>query len=317
MSRGIECAAAIIGEVKKAVIGKDECIIKAMAAILAGGHILIEDIPGVGKTTLALAFAKSMGMTQKRVQFTPDVLPADLTGFSMYDPQQKEFRYQPGAVLCNLFLADEINRTSPKTHSALLEVMEEGTVTVDGKTREVPKPFLVIATQNQIGSAGTQPLPESQLDRFMISMTMGYPDIADEIEMIKGAGARNRLDEIHAVIRREELLGMQEEVEEVFVHDRVYEYIARLVKATREEPLLKLGISPRGTIALVKMSKALAYLHGREYCIPADVKNVFPAVAVHRLVLSQRAKAEQMTVEAMLEQILEMVPQPKMERRKG
>ena len=302
MSRGIECAAAIIGEVKKAVIGKDECIIKAMAAILAGGHILIEDIPGVGKTTLALAFAKSMGMTQKRVQFTPDVLPADLTGFSMYDPQQKEFRYQPGAVLCNLFLADEINRTSPKTQSALLEVMEEGTVTVDGKTREVPKPFLVIATQNQIGSAGTQPLPESQLD---------------EIEMIKGGGVRNRLDEIHAVIRREELLGMQEEVEEVFVHDRVYEYIARLVKATREEPLLKLGISPRGTIALVKMSKALAYLHGREYCIPADVKNVFPAAAVHRLVLSQRAKAEQMTVEAMLEQILEMVPQPKMERRKG
>ena len=151
MSRGIECAAAIIGEVKKAVIGKDECIIKAMAAILAGGLILIEDIPGVGKTTLALAFAKSMGMTQKRVQFTPDVLPADLTGFSMYDPQQKEFCYQPGAVLCNLFLADEINRTSPKTQSALLEVMEEGTVTVDGKTREVPKPFLVIATQNQIG----------------------------------------------------------------------------------------------------------------------------------------------------------------------
>lgn len=317
MSQGIENAAAIIREVKKAVIGKDECIIKAMAAILAGGHILIEDIPGVGKTTLALAFAKSMGMTQKRVQFTPDVLPADIIGFTMYDPEKKEFRYQPGAVLCNLFLADEINRTSPKTQSALLEVMEEGNVTVDGRTREVPKPFLVIATQNRLGSAGTQPLPESQLDRFMISMTMGYPEIEDEIAMIKGTASRSRLDEICAVIRREELLIMQREVEEVFVHDRVYEYIARLVKATREESEIRLGISPRGTIALVKMAKALAYLHGREYCIPADVRNVFPAVAVHRLVLSQRARAEQLTVEQIIDRILERIPQPKMERRKS
>lgn len=314
---GIEQAAAIMQEVKKAVIGKDECIIKVMAAVLAGGHILIEDIPGVGKTTLALAFAKSMGMTQKRMQFTPDVLPADITGFSMYDAAAKTFRYQPGAIMCNLFLADEINRTSPKTQSALLEVMEEGNVTVDGVTREVPKPFLVIATQNQLGSAGTQPLPESQLDRFMICMTMGYPDINHEIEIIKGNASRDRLEDIYAVIESEELLKMQQEVEEIFIHDRVYEYIAMLVKETRENTSIRLGLSPRGTIALVKMAKALAYMHGREYCIPADVQNVFPAVAVHRLVLTQRAKADAVTVDQMISEVLAKVEAPKMEKRKG
>lgn len=317
MKTGIERAADIMQEVKKAVIGKDECIIKVMAAVLAGGHILIEDIPGVGKTTLALAFAKSMGMTQKRMQFTPDVLPADITGFSMYDAGTKTFRYQPGAIMCNLFLADEINRTSPKTQSALLEVMEEGNVTVDGTTREVPKPFLVIATQNQLGSAGTQPLPESQLDRFMICMTMGYPDIHYEIEILKGNASRNRLDDINAVIETGELLEMQREVEEIFIHDRVYEYIAMLVKETRENKSIRLGLSPRGTLALVKMSKALAYMHGREYCIPADVQNVFPAVAVHRIVLSQRAKADAVTVEQMISEILAKVEAPKMEKRKG
>ena len=221
----MELAQEIIKEVKRVVIGKDECIWKALAAILAGGHILIEDIPGVGKTTLALALAKSMGLDWKRVQFTPDILPSDLVGFSMYQKERDQFVYQAGAVMCNLFLADELNRTSPKTQSALLEVMEEGTVTVDQVTREVPKPFFVIATENPMGSTGTQMLPESQLDRFMICMTMGYPDIRYEIEIVKGNQKRQSERLVHSVISASMIQQMQEYVEEIYVHDRVYQYI--------------------------------------------------------------------------------------------
>lgn len=281
-----EKAARIIEEVKRAVIGKDECVYKVMMAMLAGGHILLEDIPGVGKTTMALAFSKACALRQNRVQFTPDVLPSDITGFSVYRKETGTFRYQEGAAMCNLLLADEINRTSPKTQSALLEVMEEGNVTVDGVTREVPKPFMVIATQNPIGSAGTQMLPESQLDRFMICMSMGYPDQENEIAILKGRGEGNPLDRIFPVIRAEELVMMQKEVEQIFIHDRIYEYLAELAAETRRHPMLELGISPRGTLALAKMARASAYLNGRTYVTPADVEGIFKDVAIHRMRLN-------------------------------
>lgn len=306
----MELAQDIINEVKKVVIGKDACIWKAMAAILAGGHILIEDIPGVGKTTLALAFAKSMGLDWKRVQFTPDILPSDLVGFSMYQKERGQFVYQPGAVMCNLFLADELNRTSPKTQSALLEVMEEGTVTVDQVTREVPKPFFVIATENPMGSSGTQMLPESQLDRFMICMTMGYPDIRHEIEIVKGNQKRQAEIPVRSVISAPILQRMQEQVEEIYIHDRVYQYIGSLIQMTREHPMIAYGVSPRGTIALAKMAKATAFLHGREYCTPKDVQDVFLAVAGHRISLNARARAQRVDKEEILREILRQVPAP-------
>lgn len=308
-------AGKIIAEVEKAVIGKSECIRKVMMAMLAGGHILIEDIPGVGKTTLALAFSRACDLKQNRVQFTPDVLPSDITGFSIYHKETGTFTYQPGAVMCNLFLADEINRTSPKTQSALLEVMEEGNVTVDGVTREVPRPFLVMATQNPIGSAGTQMLPESQLDRFMICMSMGYPDIENEIAIIKGRDAGNPIDEIQPVIEADELLAMQQEVEQVFIHDAIYSYIAKLVAGTREHPMLELGVSPRGTLALTRIAKAAAYLDGRGYVTPYDVAGVLKDVAMHRIKLNSKARVNQVTGEAVLDIILEKIPKPTPKRR--
>ena len=310
-------AQLVIDEVKKAVKGKDDCIIKAFAAFLAGGHILLEDVPGVGKTTLAVAFSRAMALVNHRVQFTPDVLPADILGFSMYQKQTGEFVYREGAVMCNLFLADEINRTSPKTQSALLEVMEEGNVTVDGVTREVPKPFIVIATQNPIGSAGTQMLPDSQLDRFMICTSLGYPDVETEIEIIKHNNGQSPLDQLQPVVNAEELLELQKEVEQVFVHDVIFQYVAHLVAATREHPMLDLGISPRGTIALTRMAKASAYIKGRNYVVPTDVSDVFKEVAVHRLQLSAKARVNHVTAEGIISTILESVAQPLPEKRQG
>ncbi len=307
-------AHAVINEVRKAVIGKDECIQLAMAAILGGGHILIDDIPGVGKTTLAMAFANVMEMESQRVQFTPDVLPADILGFSMYQKEQGTFVYQPGAVMCNLFLADEINRTSPKTQSALLEVMEEGRVTVDGVTRQVPEPFVVIATENPVGSVGTQLLPESQLDRFMICMTMGYPDAENEIAIAKGRSTGVPLSDIHGIIPAQELQVMRQAVDQIYLHDEIYEYIVALVQSTREHSLLELGVSPRGTIALVKMSKAIAFLNGRDYVVPDDVMDIFGAVAAHRVVLNSKARVGHVSVENVLEQVTESVAKPRVRR---
>lgn len=308
-------AIEIMEEVKKAVIGKDDSVEKVMMAMLAGGHILLEDIPGVGKTTMALAFSKVMDLKQNRVQFTPDVLPADITGFSIYQKASDRFIYQPGAVMCNLFLADEINRTSPKTQSALLEVMEEGNVTVDGVTREVPKPFVVMATQNPIGSAGTQMLPESQLDRFMICMSLGYPDIENEIAIIKGRSMGNPLDQLYPVIHGQELLQLQKETEQVFIHDVLYNYMAKLIASTREDPLLELGVSPRGTLALTRMVKASAYISGRDYVTPNDVVKVFKDVTLHRVKLNAKARVNHVTAETILDQILEKVPKPTPKRR--
>lgn len=303
-------ALAVMEEVKKAVKGKDNCIRKAFAAILAGGHILIEDVPGVGKTTLALAFSKVMDLENHRVQFTSDVLPADILGFSMYRKETGTFEYHPGTIMCNLFLADEINRTSPKTQSALLEVMEEGMVTVDGVSRKVPEPFVVMATQNPKGSAGTQLLPESQLDRFMICMSMGYPDMQSEIEIAKGKSNGSSITELEAVMSRRELEELREIVRQVYIHDNIFQYMAKLVDATRKNPYIELGVSPRGMVAMTGMIKANAFLEGRNYAIPEDVENVFLDVTKHRIVLNTKARVTHVAEEAVLEKILSDLPKP-------
>ena len=304
-----------IAEIKKAVIGKDDCIVKVMTAILAGGHILIEDIPGVGKTTLALAFSRVLNLNQNRIQFTPDVLPADVTGFSLYQKDTNQFVYQPGAVMCNLLLADEINRTSPKTQAALLEVMEEGKVTVDHVTRELPRPFAVIATQNPVGSAGTSLLPESQLDRFMICMSMGYPDMEYELQIVKGKINTDPLELVNPVMDGEELLRSRELAGKTFIHDAVYRYMGKLVNATRNHSLIELGVSPRGTIALAKMVQALAYLRGRKYVLPEDVEDVFLDVVTHRVRMNARARVNHVTAESVLKDILDGTQKPSVVRK--
>ncbi len=277
-------------EIKKVIQGKDDIIKNVMMAILSGGHILLEDVPGVGKTTLALAFSRVLGLDYKRVQFTPDVMPSDVTGFSMYNKKTNEFEYIPGAALCNLLLADEINRTSPKTQAALLEVMEEGRVTVDGVTRQIPKPFTVIATQNPFGSAGTQRLPQSQMDRFLIRLSMGYPDKESEIMILKGSGIAN-IDCVNAVLDKESLEQMQRECSEVFVKDEIYSFVVDIANATRTSELFEIGISPRGSIALIKMAKANAYMEGRDYTVPEDVLDILNFASAHRTELSEKAKA--------------------------
>ena len=306
----------IIQEVSKAITGKRECITTILCAILSRGHILIEDIPGVGKTTLALAFAAAMGLKQKRIQFTPDVLPSDITGFTMYRREQEQFVYQPGAVMCNLFLADEINRTSPKTQSALLEVMEENAVTVDGVTHPVPVPFVVIATENPMGYTGTQMLPESQLDRFMVCVTMGYPSRAEEMAILKGQAQQNPLAQVRPVTNRQELLEMQAQVRQTVIADAVYRYMVDLCAETRRHPGIALGLSPRATLALASMARANAFIQGRNYVIPRDVSEMFPYIAVHRLRLSPEAKLNRWNVQDILGQILERVKAPVPERMK-
>ena len=310
MGMEYETAKAVMEEVARVVTGKDDCIKKAFAAILAGGHILIEDVPGVGKTTLAVAFSKVMGLENHRVQFTPDVLPADILGFNMYRKETGDFVYYPGTIMCNLFLADEINRTSPKTQSALLEVMEESKVTVDGVSREVPKPFIVMATQNPKGSAGTQLLPESQLDRFMICMSMGYPDVKSEIAIARGRSSSANMVELQPVIGAQELEALCGMVEDVYMSESIYTYIVALVGQTRENSYIELGVSPRGTIACVRMAKAWAFLQGRNYVMPEDVADIFLDIAKHRIVLNTKARVTHMTEEAILSEILSVTKQP-------
>ena len=306
----IEQSEHIITEVKKAFMGKDEIIRKVLMTIYAGGHILLEDCPGVGKTTLVLAFANALGLDFKRIQFTTDTTPSDITGFSMFNRVNNQFEYHSGAVMCHLLLADEINRTSPKTQSALLESMEEKNVTVDGVTHPLPSPFICIATQNPLGASGTHPLPESQLDRFMICISMGYPDIRNEIAILKDHRSGSPVDRISPVIQMNDLLTMQEEVDKIFIHDVIYNYIAELIARTRQHPMLELGVSPRGTIALAGMIKAAAYLAGRNYVVPNDVEKVFLAVNHHRIRLNSKARANHVTAEGVLEEIFAGVAKP-------
>lgn len=305
-----EAAQIVLSRLNKVILGKEELTKEVLAAFLAGGHVLLEDIPGVGKTTLALAFSKLLGLKWKRVQFTPDVLPSDLTGFSIYQKDIQKFVYQPGAVFCNLLLADEINRTSPKTQSALLEVMEEKQVTVEKITRKVPSPFFVIATQNPFGTAGTQTLPFAQLDRFMISSSMGYPDVQNEILLAKGVQNGGRTDSLTAMLNAEAFEMMQKDVESVFIHDHIYSYIVRLITATRENPYIEIGASPRGTISLVKISKAFAWLNGNDFVSPNDVSRQFLPVALHRIQLNVKARIDGVDKKDVLNDILKKVEAP-------
>lgn len=301
----------ILNEVGKVIRGKDEAIELVMTAMLAKGHILVEDVPGVGKTTLAVAFSRAMELTERRLQFTPDVLPSDVVGFNMIGADG-EFQYKPGAILCNLLLADEINRTSTKTQSALLEVMEEGQVTVDGVTRQLPNPFIVVATQNPVGSAGTQMLPESQLDRFMIRISMGYPTMEEEVRLIKERQDINPLDFIQEIISKRELLEMQDQVKQIYVDDKVLTYLSKIVDATRNHSMITLGVSPRGTLALMDMSKAHAFVRGRTFVLPEDIKRVSKAVLAHRLLLNGKARMSHTTEEDVVEEIVGKIQVPKL-----
>ncbi len=301
-------AGKILNEVKKQVVGKDEVLTLILAALLADGHVLIDDIPGVGKTTMAVAFEKAMGLKGRRMQFTPDVLPSDILGFNVYDQSSGTFVYKEGAVFCNMFLADEINRTSPKTQSALLEAMEERQVSVDGVTRALEAPFFVLATENPTGSTGTQKLPESETDRFMICVSMGYPTVAEEREILKRKNEKR--EEVQEVADRSIILKMQEEVDQIFVHDAIYDYLARLVSQTRNNTYIELGGSPRATLALMRMSMAIAYLKGRDYVLPEDVQDIFLPVMRHRILKSRRARVEKISEEEILTGILQKEHRP-------
>ena len=305
-----EVTEKIIREVKKVIVGKDDVVSKIWTAILAQGHVLLEDVPGVGKTTMALSFAKALGLDEKRVQFTPDTMPSDIIGFSVFD--KEKLVYQPGAVMTNLLLADEINRTSSKTQSALLEAMEEKRVTVDGVTHALPVPFVVLATQNPVGSAGTQNLPNSQLDRFMMKLQMGYPDLKSQIDILKDRGCGNPLDQVVPIMTREELVRTIEAVGETYIADSVYDYIARLAEATRNHGMIQLGISPRGALALCRVAKARAFVHKRDYVIPEDVKESVKDVFAHRLILSGKARLNEYTAETLLDEILAATALPAM-----
>ena len=304
-------ASQILSEVKKAVRGKDRVLIWVLTVILARGHILLEDIPGVGKTTMALAFSRALGLDYGRVQFTPDVLPSDITGYSMLDKETGAMRYQPGAILCNLFLADELNRATSRTQSALLEAMEEGQVTVDGVSHPIPQPFLVFATQNPTGASGTQLLPDSQMDRFTVRMSIGYPQPKDEREMVLNRQNGNPLDTVNQVITREQLTAMQDEAAAVYMKSEIVDYIVALVGATRTNPMILRGASPRATLSLAAMSKAVAYIQGRDYVVPKDVQAVFVNTVSHRLLLAPEAEAKGVFAEQLLEQILKSTAAPR------
>ena len=306
----IEQSEHIITEVKKAFMGKDEIIRKVLMTIYAGGHILLEDCPGVGKTTLVLAFANALGLDFKRIQFTTDTTPSDITGFSMFNRVNNQFEYHSGAVMCHLLLADEINRTSSKTQSALLEVMEEGQVTVDGVTHPLPKPFVVIATQNPVGSAGTQLLPQAQLDRFMIRLQMGYPDFKSQVDILRDRQKVNPLDQIQKVIGGEDIIAMQQEVKDIHVEDAILEYVTSLAMATREDEMIRLGVSPRGALAIVRMAKAHAYLDGRNYVTPEDVQKVFIDVCAHRIILNPKARVAELSAEDILKNVMKRTKSP-------
>ena len=303
-------AESILAEVKKAIVGKDNVLARALMVILSRGHILLEDVPGVGKTTLALAFSRAMGIEYRRVQFTPDVVPSDIIGFSTYDKQTGNLTYKPGAVMCNLLLADEINRTSSKTQSALLEVMEEHQVTIDGTTHPLPDPFIVIATQNPVGAAGTQLLPQAQLDRFMVRMKMGYPDFNSQVRILRDRRMENPLTSIAQVTDAAAVRNMQREVDQLRVSDSILEYITHLAQVTRENAVVQLGVSPRGALAVLHMAQAFAYVSGRDYVIPEDAAQIFGDVCAHRLVLSPKAKLAGKTQEDVIREVLSTVRMP-------
>ena len=302
---------SVLQEVEKVIVGKTAVIGKILLVLLAEGHVLLDDVPGVGKTTLAVALGRAVDLRCRRVQFTPDVLPSDLVGFSTVDRETGALRYRPGVLNdANLLLGDEINRTSSKTQSALLEAMEERQVTVDGQTYPLPRPFTVIATQNQVGAAGTQLLPYAQMDRFMARLTVGYPDREAQVALLRDRQTENPLDGVACVLRRDDLLQMQRDVRRVTVKDTILDYISRLAIASREDPRVELGVSPRGALFLTRMAKARAWAEGRDYVTGGDVQAVFQDVCAHRVLLSRRGRLEQATVTGVLDDLLASVPVP-------
>ena len=300
----------VLEEIEKVVIGKNEILEKIFMAILASGHVLMEDVPGVGKTTTAMAFARVLGLETRRVQFTSDTVPSDILGFSIYDKKEERFVYKPGAIMTNLLLADEINRTSSKTQSALLEAMEELHVTVDGKTYDLPKPFVVLATQNPTGSAGTTMLPNSQLDRFLIKISMGYPDLKSQISILQDRHTTDPLEKAQPVLNKEQLQELIAQTTAVHVAEPIYAYIANLAQATREHAAVQLGVSPRGALAVCRMAKAYAFIGGRDYVVPEDVAAIFPDVAAHRLMLNAKARMMELDAGQITQEILKQVAMP-------
>lgn len=301
----------VLNEIRKVINGKDREIIITMLALLANGNILIEDIPGVGKTTLVLAFSKALGLKYGRIQFTPDTLPSDITGFSSFNKESGKMHFNKGAIFCNLFLADELNRTSSRTQAALLEAMEEGQVTVDGHSYALEKPFSVIATQNPVGASGTQLLPDSQTDRFTVRISMGYPDFDAECQMLLNRSKQNPLDNVKQVITVDELIDMQSKVKEVFVSEDMAKYIVMLVTATRQSSLFSRGASPRATLSLKDMAKAAAFADGRDYIVPRDIQNIFVRTISHRVILSSESTAKRINTDSALKEILRTTRQPK------
>ncbi|MBR4852308.1 MAG: MoxR family ATPase [Clostridia bacterium] len=315
LTNGHEQAKALTKGLFKAVLGKEKEAVLLVTAFLAGGHVLIEDVPGVGKTTLASALARLSGLDYNRVQFTPDVTPSDITGFNMFDKRSGEFVFRHGAVNADIFLGDEINRASPKTQSALLECMNEGTVTVDGEMHALPKVFTVIATQNPMGFVGTYPLPEAQVDRFCMRFSMGYPTFEAEMRIAAGMTHENTLPTLTPVTDRESLAAMREEVKQVSVDEEIYKYAVTLITATRNNKYIALGASPRGSVMVVRLAKAYAYLQSRDYVLPEDIHAMFIPCINHRITLSQEAKRQFLTAEQVLEEILKETDLPR--RGKG
>ena len=302
--------AAILNEVKKVIVGKDDVLQKVLMTILAGGHVLLEDVPGTGKTTLALAFSKAMNLAYNRVQFTPDTMASDVIGFSVYNKDTGDFEYRRGAIICNFFLGDEINRTSAKTQAALLQAMEELKVTVDGKTYKLPDPFVCVATQNPLGSAGTHNLPDSQLDRFMVRLSMGYPTSMETLEIVRSREKTVPLDSVRPVVTREEIRAMKDAVCDVYIADEVVLYASELCEKTREHADIEQGVSPRAVLALVQMAKARAYLAGRNYVAPQDIQALYADVCGHRIILTPRAKIKKRAPAEILGEIMKTVHTP-------
>lgn len=300
----------LLDNIENVIIGKREAALLSLVALLAEGHVLLEDVPGVGKTKLVKTLAKLVGLEFKRIQFTPDLLPSDVTGVSVYNPKTLQFEFRPGPIMGNIILADEVNRTSPKTQSALLEGMEEGNVTIDGKTMSLPKPFFVLATQNPIEYEGTYPLPEAQLDRFLLKMKLGYPSYEEEIEVLSKAEQEQSFEETKAVITKEELIRLQKESQNVYMDEAIKKYIISLVQKTREHPSIYLGVSPRGSIALMKAAKAYAFIQARDFVIPDDVQYLAPYILSHRMILISEAKFAGKSCEEIVQEIINDTPVP-------
>ncbi|ETI67700.1 AAA family ATPase [Neobacillus vireti] len=300
----------ILANIEKVMIGKRNVAELSLVALLAGGHVLLEDVPGVGKTMMVRALAKSVNAGFSRIQFTPDLLPSDVTGVSIYNPREMEFQFRPGPLMGNIILADEINRTSPKTQSALLEGMEEASITIDGVTHKLNKPFFVMATQNPIEYEGTYPLPEAQLDRFLLKMKMGYPDLDEEIEVLNRAQKVPPIEDLHPVVDLEGLLALQKEIKDVFVDQTIKRYIVDIVNRTRTHGSVYLGASPRGSIALMKAAQAYSYMYGRDYVLPDDIQYLAPFVLSHRIILKSEAKFEGISAEEVVNRVVARVPVP-------